>query len=180
MQRFTLDRLHFGEQTSEVKRYLRDNPDEVITNTCKFLRVDEKKLLSSNRERVFVEVRSMLVALLRYHSKVERSYANIGGIMNRNHATMINALKRHAEFTTPNRRGNILNINYVDTYTALRDELCYVFDPSTDKKTIYMKEFRSAILPGKVAFTDWSRVMDLPFDLIELKNIIDQHPLLND
>ena len=69
---------------------------------------------------------------------------------------------------------------YVKTYNKLRNDLCYVHDPSLDKKVIYGEELRKAIQPQEVPFDDWKFVMNLKFDLIELKNIIDQHPLFNE
>tara|TARA_R110000823_G_scaffold244168_1_gene368496 strand:+ start:290 stop:838 length:549 start_codon:yes stop_codon:yes gene_type:complete len=180
MQRFTLEKVYFGEAEPEIRRILINKPTDVIRKTCDYLHIKEHMLVSERRDRIYIDARSMLTALFRYHSKSELPYMKIGKMLNRNHATAINSLKRHANMTTLTKRGKPMNPQYLYTYNTLRDDLCYVYDPSAKKKIIYGKELRLAIQPGEVASNDWKLVMNMEFDIVQLKNLIDQHPLLNE
>ena len=81
----------------------------------------------------------MLSALFRYHSRTEKTYAEIGRIMNRDHATAIHSIKKHASMTTLTKRGKAMHPQYVYTYDTLKDELCSVYDPRATKKIIQLR-----------------------------------------
>ena len=179
MQRFTLEKVYFGKPELDIQRFLIDSPHNTIEKTCRYLHIQKSIVMSKSRLRTYCDARSMLTALFRYHSKTKKPYAEIGRLLNRDHATAINSLKRHADMTTVNKKGKPMHPQYVETYDALCNDLCYVFDPNSDKKIIYGRELRLAIEPQQVASNDWLAIMELKFDLIYLKNLIDQHPLLN-
>jgi len=179
MQRFTLESIYFGGSEPDVKRILRYCPKNTIRKTCDYLCIQEHKLLSPCRERNLVDARSMLTALFRYHSKTTLPYIKIGKMMNRDHATAINALKRHANMSTLNKKGKAMHPDYVNTYNTLRNDLCYLYDPKAKKKIIYGRELRLAIQPSAVAYSEWQLIMKMEFDIVQLKNLIDQHPLLD-
>tara|TARA_R100001198_G_C5240753_1_gene218063 strand:+ start:3355 stop:3900 length:546 start_codon:yes stop_codon:yes gene_type:complete len=179
MKRFRLEELHFTEPP-KIKVYLIDRPQESIRKACHFLRISEEILLSGCRERSYVDARSMLTALFRYHSRASKTYSDIGRIMNRDHSTAIYSLRKHDSMTTLTKRGKAMHPQYVYTYGMLKEELCTIYDPSVTKKIIQGKEIRMAILPSEVAYTEWQYILDMKFDLVELKNIIDKHPLLNE
>jgi len=180
MKRFRIEKVFFEKPQSKIRVFLIDKPQISLRKACHFLNLSEERLLSRCRERSYVDLRSMLCALFRYHSKIEKTYAEIGRIMNRDHATAMHALKKHASMTTLTKRGKAMHPQYVYAYDTLKDELCSVYDPSATKKIIQGKEIRMAILPSDVAYTEWKTILDMKFDIVELKNIIDKHPLINE
>ncbi len=179
MKRFRIEKLNFTEPP-KIKVYLIDRPQASLRKACYFLNLSEEKLLSRCRERSYVDARSMLSALFRYHSKRSKTYAEIGAVMNRDHATAIHHLRKHDSMTTLTKRGKAIHPQYVYTYDTLKRELCSVYDPGSEKKIIEGKEIKMAILPSDVAYSEWQYILDMKFDIVQLKNIIDQHPLIKE
>jgi hypothetical protein len=177
MKRFTIEKRN---TKPKIEFVLVDKPEVSIQKACYFLNLSVKTLLGRSRERSYVDGRSMLSAILRYHSKKEKTYSEIGKILNRDHATAIHSLKKHASMTILNRKGFAMHPKYVETYKRLKDELCTLYDPQTEKKIIRGKDLRLAIQPSAIPFSEWERIMDLKFDIVELKNLIDQHPLIQE
>jgi hypothetical protein len=177
MKRFTIEST---SKKSEIRFVLVDKPEVSVKKACYFLNLSVDTFLGRCRERSYVDARSMFSAIMRYHSKTEKTYAEIGRTINREHATVIHSLKKHASMTILNRKGLAMHPRYIETYKNLKDELCTLYDPKNSRKIIRGKELRLAILPSAIPFAEWERILDLKFDIVELKNIIDKHPLIDE
>ena len=89
MKRFTIES---PRKKSEIRFVLVDKPEVSVKKACYFLNLSVDTFLGRSRERSYVDARSMISAIMRYHSKTEKTYAEIGRMMNREHATAINCL----------------------------------------------------------------------------------------
>ena len=57
MQRFTLEKVYFGEAEPEIRRILVDKPTDVIRKTCDYLHIKEHMLVSERRDRIYIDAR---------------------------------------------------------------------------------------------------------------------------
>ena len=87
-------------------------------------RVGKQKLYLNRRDRPLVETRCMVFAYLREHSTL--TMANLGGLFNRHHTTVIANLKNHNMYMDILSNGKRVNELYANKYLegkAIVDQL---------------------------------------------------------
>ncbi len=68
-------------------------PHEILRHGIKFFNIDERTILGDFRHRDFAYPRHVIIKAMRVYSRIEPSYPRLGQIFNRDHTTIISAVK---------------------------------------------------------------------------------------